>query len=163
MKINFGPSPGYIISLILHSFSLYIGIVIFLLRMWPPFLSSLQRYFPITGTQLTLFALLFMVWGIARAFYIYHYTSYCIADTESNPVLEIGRPYALFGKQVDGIFCQLVTDCDYKETPLQIFFKSATFIIESADSKRIRIPYAEKELLEKLRNLCPRIKVLGTI
>ncbi|MEZ5405913.1 MAG: hypothetical protein R3F23_07005 [Verrucomicrobiia bacterium] len=43
------------------------------------------------------------------------------------------------------------------------FFQSATFFVESADNKRIRIPYAEKEMLEKLRTLCPRIRVLGTV
>ena len=163
MKINYDPSPGYIISMILRSVSFYLSLLIFAFKNWDLGVLTLQQSLPVTETHLTLIALLFLFWSFARALYVFHFTSYSIAEAEDNPVLEIGRPYALFGRQVDGIFCQLVTDCDYRVTPLQALFQSATFIIESADSKRVRIPYAQKELLEKLRKLCPRIKVLGTI
>ncbi|MEZ5405912.1 MAG: hypothetical protein R3F23_07000 [Verrucomicrobiia bacterium] len=108
MKINFGPSPGYIVSLILHSISFYVGVVVFALRIWPPFLSSLQRGIPITGTHLTLLAFFLMILGVSRAFYIYHFTSYSLADLDSNPVLEIGRPYAFLENKWMACFVNLL-------------------------------------------------------
>lgn len=149
--------------MILHSVSFYLALLVFAFKNWDLAVLTLQQSIPLTETHLTLLALLFLFWAFAKALYIFNFTTYSIAETDDNPVLELGRPYALFGRQVDGIFCQLIKDCDYRVTPLQALFQSATFVIETVDSKRIRIPYAEKELLEKLRKLCPRIKVLGTI
>ena len=163
MKINYGPSPGYIISVIFHSVSFYIALLIFTLKNWDLAVLTLQQYLPITETHLTFLTLLFLFWSFARSLYTFHFTTYSITNAEDNPVLEIGLPYAFFGQQINGIFCQLITDCDYRVTPLQTLFQSVTLIIESADNKKIRIPYTQKELLDKLRKLCPKIKVLGTI
>ena len=162
MKTNFGPSPGYIISLTLRSISFYVALLILIFKNWEIAVLTLQQQIPITDFHLTLLFFLFIFWALGRAFYIFNFTTYNIAESD-NSVLEVGRPYSFFGKQVDGIFCHLITDCDYRITPLETLFKSATIIIESADNKRVRLPYAQKELLDKLRQLCPKIRVLGTI